>query len=66
MMAAKNRSGKAISALLELKTDVDIISPRGESALSCSLISQNTEIMDKICQDTNTFDAFMKSAGYSN
>ena len=49
MIAAKNRSDKVVSALLELKADVDIISPGGESALSCSLISQNTEIMDKIC-----------------
>ena len=58
MIAAQNRSDKVVSALLELKADVDIISPGGESALSYSLISQDIEIMDKICDHTNTFDGF--------
>ena len=58
MIAAKNRSDKVVSALLELKADVDIISPGGESALSYSLLSQDPEIIEKICPLTNTSHGF--------
>ena len=37
---------------------VDMISPGGESALSYSLISQDTEIIEKICPLTNTSRGF--------
>ena len=58
MIAAKNRSDKVVTALLELKANVDIISPGGESALSYSLLSQDTEIIEKICPLTNTSRGF--------
>ena len=58
MIAAKNKSDKVVSSLLELMANVDIISPGRESALSYALISQDTEIVDKVCHHTNTCHGF--------
>ena len=58
MIAAEERSDQAVSALLELKANVDKISPGGESALSNSFKSEDLEITDKICRHTNIFGGF--------